>query len=56
MSILMDGGESCLNHSARNAWRAVYTVHFQEVIYVLHVFQKKIHKRDRDANEGDRID
>ncbi len=24
-----------------NAWRAVYTVRFQDVIYVLHVFQKK---------------
>jgi phage-related protein len=25
----------------RNAWRAVYTVRFQDAIYVLHVFQKK---------------
>ena len=25
----------------RTAWRAVYTVRFQDVIYVLHVFQKK---------------
>jgi phage-related protein len=24
-----------------DAWRAIYTVKFQEVIYVLHVFQKK---------------
>ena len=24
-----------------NAWRAVYTVRFQNAIYVLHVFQKK---------------
>jgi len=24
-----------------NAWRAVYTVRYQDVIYVLHVFQKK---------------
>jgi phage-related protein len=24
-----------------NAWRAVYTVRFQDAIYVLHVFQKK---------------
>ena len=24
-----------------NAWRAVYTVGFQDAIYVLHVFQKK---------------
>ena len=23
------------------AWRAVYTVHYQAAIYVLHVFQKK---------------
>jgi phage-related protein len=24
-----------------NAWRAVYTVRFQDAIYVLHLFQKK---------------
>jgi phage-related protein len=24
-----------------NAWRAVYSVRFQDAIYVLHVFQKK---------------
>jgi phage-related protein len=24
-----------------NTWRAVYTVRFQDAIYVLHVFQKK---------------
>ena len=24
-----------------NAWRAIYTVRFQDAIYVLHVFQKK---------------
>src|SRR6266849_3596613 len=24
-----------------NAWRAVYTVRFQDAVYVLHVFQKK---------------
>jgi len=24
-----------------NAWRAVYTVRFEDAIYVLHVFQKK---------------
>jgi phage-related protein len=24
-----------------NAWRAVYTVRFEEAIYMLHVFQKK---------------
>jgi phage-related protein len=24
-----------------NAWRAVYTVRFQDAIYVLHAFQKK---------------
>ncbi|HXC48338.1 MAG TPA: type II toxin-antitoxin system RelE/ParE family toxin [Candidatus Sulfotelmatobacter sp.] len=38
------GGASVLeivasNHG--NAWRAVYTVRFQDAIYVLHVFQKK---------------
>ena len=27
-----------------NAWRAVYTVQFQDAIYVLHVFQKKSKK------------
>lgn len=26
---------------AGNAWRAVYTVRFQDAVYVLHVFQKK---------------
>jgi len=24
-----------------NAWRAVYTIRFQDAIYLLHVFQKK---------------
>lgn len=24
-----------------NTWRAVYTVRFQDVVYVLHTFQKK---------------
>src|SRR5262249_12700193 len=28
-----------------NAWRAVYTVRFQEAIYVLHAFQKKSTRR-----------
>jgi len=27
-----------------NTWRAVYTVRFEEAIYVLHVFQKKSRK------------
>lgn len=31
------------DHSG-NAYRAIYTVHFREVIYVLHVFQKKSKK------------
>lgn len=38
------GGASVLEIVAshhRNAWRAVYTVRFQDAIYVLHVFQKK---------------
>jgi phage-related protein len=38
------GGASVLEIVAAhhgNAWRAVYTVHFQDAIYVLHVFQKK---------------
>lgn len=32
--------EIAVSHQG-NAWRAVYTVRFQEVLYVLHVFQKK---------------
>jgi len=32
--------EIVASHHA-NAWRAVYTVRFQDAIYVLHVFQKK---------------
>lgn len=38
------GGASVLEIVAShhgNAWRAIYTVRFQEAIYVLHVFQKK---------------
>src|SRR5690348_3781034 len=38
------GGASVLEIVAShhgNAWRAVYTVRFQDFIYVLHVFQKK---------------
>jgi phage-related protein len=38
------GGASVFEIVARhhgNAWRAVYTVRFQDAIYVLHVFQKK---------------
>lgn len=38
------GGASVLEIVASrhgNAWRAVYTVKFQDAIYVLHVFQKK---------------
>jgi phage-related protein len=38
------GGASVLEIMAShqgNAWRAVYTVRFQDAIYVLHVFQKK---------------
>jgi phage-related protein len=38
------GGASVLEIAAShhgNAWRAVYTVRFQDAIYVLHVFQKK---------------
>jgi len=41
------GGRSVLeiiaDHSG-NTWRAVYTVRFQEAIYVLHAFQKKSKK------------
>lgn len=38
------GGASVLEIVAKhagNAWRAVYTVRFLNVVYVLHVFQKK---------------
>jgi phage-related protein len=38
------GGASVLEIVAAhqgNAWRAVYTVRFQDAIYVLHAFQKK---------------
>src|ERR1700675_2570448 len=38
------GGASVLEVVAShhgNAWRAVYTVRFQDALYVLHVFQKK---------------
>ncbi len=38
------GGASVLEIVAShhgNAWRAVYTVRFRDVIYVLHAFQKK---------------
>ena len=38
------GGSSVIEIVAShygNAWRAIYTVRFQDAIYVLHVFQKK---------------
>lgn len=38
------GGASVLEIVARDeggAWRAVYTVRYQEAVYVLHAFQKK---------------
>lgn len=38
------GGASVLEIVARDesgAWRAVYTVRYEEAIYVLHAFQKK---------------
>src|SRR5436305_12955693 len=38
------GGASVLEIVAShhgNAWRAVYTVRFQDIIYVMHAFQKK---------------
>jgi phage-related protein len=41
------GGRSVLEIVADHAgdtWRAVYTVRFQEAIYVLHAFQKKSKK------------
>ncbi len=41
------GGASVLEIAVAykgNAWRAIYTVRFQDVIYILHVFQKKSKK------------
>jgi phage-related protein len=38
------GGGSVLEIAAPydgNTWRAVYTVHFRDAVYVLHAFQKK---------------
>lgn len=53
------GGASVLEIVAShhgNAWRAVYTVRFQDAIYVLHVFQKKSTKGiATPAREIDRI-
>ena len=34
-----------------NAYRAVYTVRFKEVVYVLHTFQKKSPKNIRSARD-----
>jgi predicted XRE-type DNA-binding protein len=34
-----------------DTFRGVYTVHFGEVVYVLHVFQKKVEARHRYAEE-----
>jgi phage-related protein len=33
----------------RGAYRAVYTVRFKEAVYILHVFQKKSKKGNRNA-------
>ena len=35
--------EIIVDHSG-DTWRAVYTIRFQEAIYVLHAFQKKSKK------------
>jgi phage-related protein len=37
-----------------NAWRAVYTVRFQDAIYVLHAFQKKSTKGIATPGQGNR--
>jgi phage-related protein len=34
-----------IEHWQGNAYRAVYTVRFEEAVYVLHVFQKKSRRR-----------
>jgi phage-related protein len=36
------------NH-AGDTWRAVYTVRFEEAVYVLHAFQKKASKGIKTA-------
>ncbi|MBV8768909.1 MAG: type II toxin-antitoxin system RelE/ParE family toxin [Hyphomicrobiales bacterium] len=38
------------NHD-RNTYRAVYTVHFKEIIYILHAFQKKSPKGIKTARK-----
>ena len=51
------GGRSVLEivaDHATNTWRAVYTVHFADAIYVLHAFQKKSKKGK--ATPGKEID
>jgi phage-related protein len=52
------GGRSVLEIVApyqTDAYRAVYTVRFQDAIYVLHAFQK-VCTRDRDGPAGPRSD
>jgi phage-related protein len=39
-----------------DTYRAVYTVRFAGVVYVLHAFQKKGEERHRHATAGHRID
>ena len=39
-----------------DTYRAVYTVRFEEAIYVLHCFQKKVQIGDFDPKAGDRAD
>jgi len=48
------GGASVLEIVAShqgNAWRAVYTVRFLDVIYVLHVFRRNLQKVSRHRQE-----
>ena len=40
-----------IEDDARGTYRAVYTVRFAGVVYVLHVFQKKSKKRNPDTQD-----
>lgn len=51
------GGRSVLEIASSydgNTWRAVYTVRFEDAVYVLHAFQKKSEIGHRYAEEGNR--
>jgi phage-related protein len=39
-----------------NTYRVIYTVRFEDAVYTLHVFQKKITERNQDAQERCGVD